>query len=64
MIIPIRCYTCGKPIGHLWDEFQKETKKGTKAGTVMDKLGMDRFCCRSVFLTHKDLTQKVGRFKK
>jgi DNA-directed RNA polymerase subunit N len=64
MIIPIRCYTCGKPIGHLWDAYNKEVKKGTKPGTVMDKLGMDRFCCRSVFLTQIDLTQKVGRFKK
>jgi len=64
MIVPIRCYTCGKPVGHLWDEYQKETRKGTKPATVLDRLGVERFCCRSLFLTHKDLTQKVGRFKK
>ena len=31
MIIPIRCFTCGKHIGHLWDrynlEIQSEFKK-------------------------------------
>jgi len=64
MIIPIRCYTCGKPIGHLWEEYQKEVKKGTKPAKVLDRLGVERFCCRSVFLTHNDLTHKVGRFKK
>ncbi|RLI96817.1 MAG: DNA-directed RNA polymerase subunit N [Candidatus Aenigmatarchaeota archaeon] len=64
MIIPIRCYTCGKPIGQHWDEYQKEVKKGTKPGTVMDKLGLDRYCCRSIFLTHIDMTERVGKFKK
>jgi DNA-directed RNA polymerase subunit N (RpoN/RPB10) len=24
MIIPIRCFTCGKPIAHLWDQYQKK----------------------------------------
>ena len=23
MIIPIRCFTCGKPIAHLYDEYMK-----------------------------------------
>ena len=64
MIIPIRCMTCGKPVGHLWEEYQREVKKGTKPKTVLDKLGVERFCCRSIFLTHIDLTQKVGMFKK
>lgn len=64
MIIPIRCYSCGKPIGHLWEEYQKEVKRGIKPGTVMDRLGLDRFCCRSVFLAQVDLTQRVGVFKK
>ena len=21
MIIPIRCFTCGKPVAHLWDKY-------------------------------------------
>ena len=64
MIIPIRCYTCGKPIGHLWEAYQKEIRKGTKPKTALDKLGLERYCCRSVFLTHVDLTKRVGVFKK
>lgn len=24
MIIPIRCYTCGKPIAHLWNKYNEQ----------------------------------------
>lgn len=27
MIIPIRCFTCGKPIAHLYDEYIKLIQK-------------------------------------
>ncbi len=27
MIIPVRCFSCGKPIGQLWDEFKERTDK-------------------------------------
>ncbi len=23
MIIPVRCYSCGKPIGHLWEGYKE-----------------------------------------
>lgn len=64
MIIPIRCYTCGKPIGNLWDRYRAEVAKGRKPGDVLDRLGLERYCCRSIFLTHVDLAQKIARFKK
>ncbi len=63
MLIPIRCFTCGKPIGHLWEKYQKEVKVGRNQKNILDKLGLDRYCCRSVFLTHIDLIGKVGVFK-
>ena len=28
MIIPIRCFSCGKPIAHLWEEFKKRMADG------------------------------------
>ncbi len=64
MIIPIRCMTCGKPVGHLWDEFKSEVKKGRNAKNTLDRLGLERYCCRSLFLTHVDLIKKVNEFKK
>jgi len=64
MIIPVRCFSCGKPIAHLWEEFKKRVAEGEKPKKVMDELGLERFCCRSVFLGQADLVELVGKFKK
>lgn len=64
MIIPIRCVSCGKPIGHLWTEFRERVENGEKKGKVMDDLGLERYCCRAMFLGHVDLIDIAGQFKK
>jgi DNA-directed RNA polymerase subunit N len=64
MLIPIRCMTCGKPVAHLWEDYNKAVKKGQNPAAVMDKLGIERFCCRSLFVTHVDLVDRIGQFKK
>jgi DNA-directed RNA polymerase subunit N len=64
MIIPIRCFSCGKPIAHLWEEYNKRIKNGEEPKKVLDELGLERYCCRSIFLTHIDLLEKVSQFKK
>jgi DNA-directed RNA polymerase subunit N len=55
MIIPVRCFTCGKPIGHLWEEYKSRADAGEDRGKVMDDLGLERYCCRRMLLTHVDL---------
>ncbi|KXB06656.1 DNA-directed RNA polymerase subunit N [candidate division MSBL1 archaeon SCGC-AAA382A20] len=64
MIIPVRCISCGKPVGHLWEEFKERTEEGEEAKDVLDDLGLDRYCCRSLFLTHSNLIGKAAKFKK
>ncbi|MFP4045456.1 MAG: DNA-directed RNA polymerase subunit N [Candidatus Aenigmatarchaeota archaeon] len=64
MIIPVRCISCGKPVGHLWEEFKERTEDGEDAKEVLDDLGLERYCCRSLFLTHSDLLPKASQFKK
>ena len=64
MIIPVRCMTCGKPVGQFWEEFKARREKGEDVKKVLDDFGVDRYCCRSLFLTHVDLTGKVGKFRK
>ncbi len=64
MIIPVRCMTCGKPVGQHWEEFKQRTGKGEDPKKVMDALGIERYCCRSLFLTHVDMTDRIGRFQK
>ncbi|MAG01925.1 DNA-directed RNA polymerase subunit N [Candidatus Pacearchaeota archaeon] len=64
MIIPVRCISCGKPIGHLWEHFKDKTKEGVDSKEVLDEIGLERYCCRSVFLGQVDTLELVNKFKK
>ncbi len=64
MIIPVRCFSCGKPIGHLWEEFKVRVEKKEDRKKVLDDLGLERYCCRAVFLGHVDLIDTAAEFKK
>jgi DNA-directed RNA polymerase subunit N len=64
MIIPVRCLSCGKPIGHLWEEYKKRVDKGEDKGKVMDDLGLERYCCRAIFIGQVDAIKEIGKFKK
>ena len=64
IIIPIRCFSCGKPIAHLWEEFKKRAQKKEPPKKVMDELGIKRYCCRGLFLGHIDMIDLVGKYKK
>lgn len=64
MIIPVRCWSCGKPVSHLWDEYTERTAKGEAKKAVLDSLGLVRYCCRGLFLGHVELIDTVAKFKK
>lgn len=64
MIIPVRCFGCGKPIGHLWEEYKKRTEAGEDPGKVLTELGLNRYCCRGIFLGHVDMLPEITKFKK
>lgn len=64
MMVPIRCFSCGKPIGHLWEEYNARVAKGEDRKKVMDDLGLKRYCCRAQFLGAIDLIEDIGKFKK
>lgn len=63
IIIPVRCFTCGKPVGHLWEQYKKRTDAGESAEKVMNDLGLKRYCCRQLFMGHVDLLKEVAKFK-
>ena len=63
MIIPVRCFSCGKVVGHLWEEYKERVNKGEDAKKVLDDLGLKRYCCRALFLTHVDLLKEIGEFQ-
>ncbi|MEK6824182.1 MAG: DNA-directed RNA polymerase subunit N [Nanoarchaeota archaeon] len=64
MIIPVRCFGCGKPVGHLWEQFKERVASGENQKKVLDELGLERMCCRSIFLGQVDTLELIGKFKK
>jgi DNA-directed RNA polymerase subunit N (RpoN/RPB10) len=85
MLIPVRCFTCNKVIGHLWEDYQSkiqqafqelnmeekdriikfkvskrdQMKDKTFEGKILDELGLNKYCCRSIMISTVDLTKKI-----
>lgn len=58
MIIPIRCFTCGKIIGNKLSKYEEYSMLyGEKE--ALDKLKIQRYCCRRMLLTHIELINKI-----
>ena len=74
VIIPVRCFTCGKIISDVFVDYQKRYEdytKTVKAGEkpketpkqILDSLGLDRYCCRRMILTHVDLLSESAPYE-
>ena len=59
MIIPIRCYTCGKVTGNKWEPYRKMLTEGVSEEKTLDSLGLIRTCCRSMLTTHVNIIDKL-----
>lgn len=64
MYFPVRCFTCGKVIGQFYDKYVEETASGKDSAAVLTSLGIEKLCCRRMFLTHVDVTKKTTKYKK
>ncbi|TET25103.1 MAG: DNA-directed RNA polymerase subunit N [Candidatus Bathyarchaeum sp.] len=62
MIIPVRCFTCGKLISDKWEEFASRVKTGEDSKKVLDSLGITRYCCRRMILSHIEISDSILRF--
>lgn len=60
MEFPVRCFTCGSVIGDLYEEY-KEGLKNKDPDVVLDELGVGRYCCRRMFISHVDIVESVLR---
>lgn len=62
MIIPVRCFTCGKLIGDKWEEYNKRLGAGEDPAEVLDSLGMERYCCRRMLMSHVELIDELLKY--
>jgi DNA-directed RNA polymerase subunit N len=59
MMIPVRCFTCGKVVGGLYETYAKRVELGEDPKQVLDDLGLTRYCCRRMLVAHADLVDEV-----
>ena len=63
MMVPIRCFSCGKPLASEYEEFKKRVDKGDKPDKVMDELGVKRYCCRRMLFSQADLIDDIAKYE-
>ncbi|KAK9410113.1 DNA-directed RNA polymerases I II and III subunit RPABC5 [Crotalus adamanteus] len=59
MIIPVRCFTCGKIVGNKWEAYLGLLQAEYTEGDALDALGLKRYCWRRMLLAHVDLIEKL-----
>lgn len=62
MIIPVRCFTCGKVVADKYNDFLEAVNDGKTPEEALDNLGLTRYCCRRMILSHADLLDEVIKF--
>ncbi len=90
MIIPVRCFTCGKVLADKWNYYNTEVNKNkkdkdnnkftmddisisenedkptkyftddNKNDEILNKLGLNKMCCRRHMLSHVDLIEIIS----
>ena len=65
MMIPIRCFSCGQVVADKWDEFNtRVNQKKEDPDKVLKDLGVKRYCCRRMLVSHIDLIDDVINYSR
>jgi len=72
MIIPVRCFSCGRVIASDYVKFKEKMDKikveqkrepyPQEIAETLDELGVTRYCCRRMIISQADLLQEILPF--
>ena len=62
MIIPIRCFSFGRLVAHIYKPYLELIEKGESAEDAFKELGIERFCCKRMIVSHVDLIDELLKF--
>ena len=62
-MIPVRCFTCLKVLGHLEKKW-KSLQLHMSPEKALDALGLKRECCRSNMITFIDVNEQLLDFER
>ncbi len=63
MMVPVRCFTCGKPVAAEYEEYVERVDEGEDEEEVLDDLDVDRYCCRRMLVSHQELVDTVAPYQ-
>ncbi|MDD5148797.1 MAG: DNA-directed RNA polymerase subunit N [Candidatus ainarchaeum sp.] len=63
MMVPVRCFSCGKVLASYYEDFAKRANAGESAEKILDEMGITRYCCRRMLLTQIDLIDEIMQYK-
>lgn len=59
MLIPVRCFTCGKLIANIYNDYVSRLKLGEEPNQILDSLKIHRYCCRRMFISSVETIYQV-----
>jgi len=62
MLIPVRCWSCGKVIAHIYEQYKQAVSDGGDPQKALDDVGLERYCCRRMLVGHVDLIDDIAPF--
>ncbi len=62
MIIPVRCFTCGKVLGQVYERYLSLLDQQKTEAEALEELGLRRYCCRRVVLSTVPLIDKLLKY--
>ncbi len=62
MIVPVRCFSCGKMLADDYEEFVKRVQKKEDPQKVLDSMHMTRYCCRRTMISHVETIDEIMKY--
>jgi len=62
MMIPVRCFSCGRVVAADYERFKERVARGEKPKDVLDALGVARYCCRRMIVTQSDIIDDAAPY--
>ena len=61
-MFPVRCYTCNATLAQHHPRFREGRRQGRPIADLLADFGLERVCCRRMFLGHVDNMEEQTRF--
>jgi DNA-directed RNA polymerase subunit N len=63
MLIPVRCFSCNKPVSRYYLEYIEYKKNNKDLEKFFEEKGIKKYCCRRMLFTHVDVYKTVKESK-